>query len=187
MARIYLLLEAVYLIILIYRWWYVKSGLCIYVMNLSTDVHSNAGCGNCSRGPSLLITVQVKQEIKMTWNRKFILLCEPGCVSSDHSLLISVLFHLIETFAHTHTHTHGTCRPWAPGVRRMDHFFYASFQVTAAFKRSPCSRDFLEKDAWGWLFQIHILSSLLFVNMYILYTCMSVLYICMLSSGTCMI
>lgn len=55
----------------------------------------------------------------------------PGCVSSDQSLLISVLFHLIET----HTHTHRTCGLWSPGVRRMDHFLYASFKLTAVFKR----------------------------------------------------
>lgn len=67
-------------------------------------MHSNAGRSNCSQGRGLLITVQVKQEIGITWNRKFILLCEAGCVSSDQSLLISVLLHLIET--HTDARTH---------------------------------------------------------------------------------
>lgn len=113
---------------LIYRWWYVKSGHAFLKPSSRT---SNAGCSNCSPGHGLLITVQVKQEIRITWNRKFILLCVPGCVSSDQSLLISVLFHLIET----HTHTHRTCGLWSPGVRRMDHFLYASFKLTAVFKR----------------------------------------------------
>lgn len=69
----------------------------MFVMNSSTKAHSNADGGNCSGGPGLLITVQLKQEIRMTWNRKFIFPCESGCVSSDQSLLISVVFHLIQT------------------------------------------------------------------------------------------
>lgn len=68
------------------------------------------GSGNCSRGPGLLIIVQVEQEIGITSNRKFVLPREPGFVSSDHSLLITVLFHLIETHTHTHTAPVGCAR-----------------------------------------------------------------------------
>lgn len=68
----------------------------------------------------------------MARNGKFILPRELGCVSGDRSLFISVLFHLVE--ARTHARTRCTCTLWAPGVRRMDRFFYASFGVIAVFK-----------------------------------------------------
>lgn len=58
----------------------------------------------------------------------------------------------------------------------MDHFFYASFQGTAVFKRKSMQQGLPVEGCVGVTVQIHILSAaLLVVNIYMLCTCMTVL------------